>query len=276
MGHNASFTTVEDLAARIPDGISLAIPTDRNGPPMALLRALIRRQPKHLYLVNTPTSGLPSDLLIGAGCVDAVETSGISLNEYGPAPCFSRAVREGCVRIVDATCPAMMAQFQAGEKGVPFAALRGIVGSDLLKHRDDWTVMDNPFGNHDPIVLMKALNPDIAVLHAALADRAGNIWLGRRADLRTVVHAARRTFVTVEAMHDGDLIVDERYAAGTVPAIYIDGWALAPQGCWPCGFWSPDQPIDDAHMREYARLARTEDGLRRYLDTYVHDRRAVA
>jgi glutaconate CoA-transferase, subunit A len=69
----------------------------------------------------------------------------------------------------DATCPALHAQFQAAEKGVPFMPLRGLIGSDVLAHRPDWKIFDNPFGNDDPIVLLPALKPDVVLFHAALA-----------------------------------------------------------------------------------------------------------
>ena len=46
----------------------------------------------------------------------------------------------------DATCPALHAAFQAAEKGVPFMPLRGLIGTDVLKNRPDWKVIDNPFG----------------------------------------------------------------------------------------------------------------------------------
>ena len=48
--------------------------------------------------------------------------------------------------------------------------LRGILGSDLVRHRPDWQVIDNPFGRDDPIVLVPAIRPDIALFHAAMAD----------------------------------------------------------------------------------------------------------
>ncbi len=107
---------------------------------MAATRALIRRGVKRLHLVALPTSSLQADLLIGAGCVETIETSAVSLGEFGPAPRFTAAVMAGTIRIKDATCPALHAAFQAAEKGVPFMPLRGLIGSDVLAHRPDWKV----------------------------------------------------------------------------------------------------------------------------------------
>src|SRR5204862_505937 len=80
----------------------------------------------------------------------------VGLGEFGPAPRFAAAVRGGEIAVRDTTCPAIHAALQASEKGVPFLPLRGLIGSDLLRHRPDWRVIDNPFANHDPIVLLPA------------------------------------------------------------------------------------------------------------------------
>ena len=89
---------------------------------------------------------MQADLLIGAGCVETLETSAVSLGEFGLAPRFTAAILAGSIRMKDATCPALHAGFQAAEKGVPFMPLRGLIGSDVLAHRPDWKVIDNPFG----------------------------------------------------------------------------------------------------------------------------------
>src|SRR5947207_13082632 len=146
--------TLDDALAPITDGCVLAVPRESTGVAMAATRALVRRGVKRLSLVALPTSSLQADLLIGAGCVESIETSAVSLGEFGPAPRFTAAVLAGAIEVRDATCPALHAAFQAAEKGVPFMPLRGLIGSDVLAHRSDWKVIDNPFGRDDPIVLL--------------------------------------------------------------------------------------------------------------------------
>ena len=265
---------LEDALAPITDGCLLAVPREVAGVPMAATRALIRRGVRRLHLVALPTSSLQADLLIGAGCVETLETSAVSLGEFGLAPRFSAAIIAGSIAMKDATCPALHAAFQAAEKGEPFMPLRGLIGSDILKHRPDWRVIDNPFGNDDPIVLLPALKPDVALIHAPMADRAGNVWIGRQRELATMAHAATKTVVTVEKLHDGNLLDDPVLAAGTLPGFYIAALALAPNGCWPLSL--PDYyPADLEHLAEYARLAATPEGFARYLEQYVHERRAA-
>src|SRR6478672_11153384 len=177
--------SLAEALAVIGDGCLLVVPREVSGVPMAATRALIKRGVKRLHLIALPTSTLQADLLIGAGSVETLETSAVSLGEFGLAPRFTKAILGSTIKMRDATCPALHAAFQAAEKGVPFMPLRGLIGSDVLKHRPDWKVIDNPFDDNDPIVLLPAIQPDVALFHAPLADRDGNIWIGRDRELAT-------------------------------------------------------------------------------------------
>jgi glutaconate CoA-transferase subunit A len=206
--------------------------------------------------------------------VELLETSAVSLAEFGAAPRFTAAIRSGAIRMRDSTCPALHAQFQAAEKGVPFMPLRGLIGSDVLAHRPDWRVIDNPFGEDDPIILLPAIKPDVALFHAPMADRSGNVWIGRQRDFATLAHASAKTIVTVEEIFDGDLLADPTLAAGTLPGFYVEAVAVAQRGAWPLPL--PDRyPLDAAHMAEYVRLAATVEGFAHYLDRHVYAKRAA-
>lgn len=266
--------SVDEAIAPIADGCRLLIPRESSGVPMAATRALIRRGVKRLHVVACPTSTLQADLLIGAGCVETLETSAVSLNEFGPAPRFTAAVKDGAIRMLDATCPALHAALQAAEKGVPFMPLRGLIGSDVLKHRPDWRVIDNPLGENDPIVLVPALKGDVALFHAPMADRDGNVWIGTNRELVTMAHAAEKTIITVEKLCDRNLLDDPVRAAGTLAGFYVEAVAVAPRGAWPLSL-ADHYPADAPHLAEYARLAATPEGFAGYLERHVHGRRAA-
>jgi len=265
---------LEAAVATIPDGAALAVPADYAGVAMEATRALIRRGATRLHLVTLPASSLQAELLIGAGCVASIETSAVGFGELGSAPRFTAAVIAGTIRLKDATCPAIHSALRAAEMGNPFGALRGIIGSDILRERPDWKVIDNPFAENDPIVLLPAIRPDVALFHAPRADRHGNIWVGRRRDLFTLAHASARSVVTVEAVEDGDFLADEATAAATIPAFYIDRVALAPRGAWPLKMGDL-YPEDTAHLLDYIKLAVSTEGFRGYLDRHVFARRAA-
>lgn len=258
-----------DAALRaVTDGQMLVVPADYAGVAMEATRALIRRGVRRLHLVTLPTSSLQAELLIGAGCVATIETSAVGFGELGSAPRFTEAVINGAIALKDATCPAIHQALRAAEMGNPFGALRGIVGSDLLKHRPDWKVIDNPFAADDPIVLLPAIRPDLALFHAPLADRHGNVWVGRQRDLFTLAHAAARTIVTVERVQDDNLLEDETMAPATIAAFYVEAVAVAPRGAWPLRL-SGHYPEDTQHLIDYIKLAATDAGFRRYLDDHV-------
>ena len=267
---------VDALAALIPDGASIVSPADRNGSPLAAVFALLRRGARGLRLIGGPTADLAADLLIGAGAAAEIETAAVSLGEHGPAPRFRAAAESGRIVVRDTTCPALHAALQAAEKGVPFMPLRGLIGSDLLRARPDWRTMDNPFADGgDPIALLPALRPDIALIHAARADRRGNVWIGMRREAMTMAHAARRTLATVETFVEGDLFENPDTGPGTLSSLYVEAVAEAPGGAWPVGFGAL-YPPDSAALAAYVRAARRDDGFDDALAALLGAPRAAA
>ncbi len=228
---------------------------------MEVVRALIRRKARGLRLLGVPILGLSADLLIGAGCVAEVETSAVSLGEAGLAPRFTEAVEKKLIRVKDSTCPAIHTALQAAEKGVPYMPIGGILGSQLVEARDDWKVVDN-------LLVVPALRPDVALFHARWADDAGNVWVGRRRELATVAHAAMKTFVTCEERKAGDMLEDEMLAPGVISGVYIGAIAEAPRGAWPLAMPGV-YGIDDLHVSQYAKAAKTREGFQRYLEEWV-------
>ena len=257
--------SLQALVAQINDGDKIAIPPDYSGVAMAATRELIAQGTRDLHLVACPQTGLQADLLIGAGRVNILEAAGVSLGEFGLAPRFRAWAQQGKLEMRDATCPAIQSGLQAAEKGLPFLPIRGILGSDLVELRDDWRVIDNPYGKDDPILLVPAIRPDVALFHAPLADSHGNVWVGVRRELMLMSHASVITLATVEAHYDGDLLADPLYAAGTIPHMYITGTALVPGGMKPLGFFGDDSITDADHLAHYEKLARSEEGFHQYL-----------
>ncbi|MEM8755409.1 MAG: CoA-transferase [Pseudomonadota bacterium] len=263
----------DDLASLVPDGATVAVAKEPLSP-VALANALIRRGARDLHLVTVPTATYVADILIGAGCVRLVETSGVSLGEFGLAPRFVKAVKTGAVAIKDSTCPAVYAALQAGEKGQPFAPLRGLIGSDVLASRPDYKVIENPFEPGDPVALLPPIRPDVALIHADRADRFGNVFVGGRHELKTLAHAARRTVATVEEVVEGDLREDPSTAANLIGGIYVEALAPAPGGAWPTA--APGRyETDEAHLADYARLARDDAAFAAYLEAQVFGPKAA-
>ena len=99
--------------------------------------------------------------------------------------------------------------------------LRGVIGSDIQKYRNDWQVIENPMkssGNkNEPILLLPAVQLDVLIFHAPCVDKNGNIQIGRRRELATLAHASKKVFVTTEQILDIDFFDDELSAATCLP-----------------------------------------------------------
>ena len=265
---SALLCDLTSLAAMVPHGAKLAVPSDNSGVAMAATRELVRREVRGLHLVCVPVGGLQTDIMIGAGLVDTVETSAVTLGEFGSAPRFAAALREQRVHAIDATCPAIHAALQAAQKGIPFIPLRGLIGTDVLANRPDWKVIDNPFQPGDPIVVLSAIRPDIALFHAPLADRNGNVFIGRWRELLTLAHAAQRTLVTVEAITERNLMEDPDLSPGVIPALYVTSIAEARHGAWPLRF-GDYYSLNQRAVERYVAAARTEAGFREWLREWL-------
>jgi len=262
-----NLVSLSQLVRAIANGDSVVVPADRSGVAMAATVALIAAGVKDLHLICAPVSGLQADMLIGAGCVGTLETSAVTLGEAGGAPRFVDGVRSGAFALKDATCPAILAGLVAAQKGVPFMPIRGLIGSDLMKARPDWKVIDNPFAETDPIVLVPAIQPDFALFHAPEADRFGNVRIGRQSELAAMAYASKRTLVTVERIVETSLLADENAAAGVLPALYVESIAVASRGAWPIGLWG-EYRTEDSEIERYARMARTAEGFATYLQGF--------
>lgn len=269
------YTDIATLVAHVDDGdvVALAhtISAEFSAASMVATPALIRRGIKQLHLVGVPALSLQADILIGAGCVATVESGSILLYEYGAANRFVAAQKSGAIKVKDSTCPAIHSSLIAGAKGLPFLPVRGLIGSDVLRHRvseDGWKVIDNPFARNDPIVVVPARRPDVALFHVPLADAWGNVWIGRRDELGTMARSARKVLVTCEAVSERNLVEDETLAPATVSEMHVTALSHQPNGSWPL-FGGRGRPEDAPFMHDYARRSKSDEGFREFLAGYL-------
>ncbi len=262
-------TSADELAGCIDDGALVALAPDYSGCAMAVIVALIRRRAKGLHLVGVPQLGLQGDLLIGAGCIDSVNSAAVTLGEFGQAPCFIRSITGGDIVMHDSTCPVIHAGLQAAEKNIPFMPLRGVIGSDLIKYRDDWQVIDNPMSESpDPVLVVPQIKPDVALFHAPKADKEGNVWIGVRRELMLMAHASKRCLVSVEEIVDDNFLDDPVTAAGTIPSLYISDVKVIPGGASPVGLFSC-YPEDANSLKAYVQAARDPEKIKAFISNIV-------
>ncbi len=152
--------------------------------------------------------------------------------------------------------------------GVPYLPVLGLVGTDLLKRRDDMVVAVDPFDGTTKSVVAKALRPDVAVFHAQAADRHGNISCGYEAETVMLAECARHVIVTVERIVDQ---LNEKDAIGAfIPGIHVDAVVHAPFGAHPAGCSGLYAP-DTVHLREYVIASKDDDAFAAYVRKHVTD-----
>ena len=158
---------------------------------------------------------------------------------------------------------------QAGAMGSPFVAVRGFMGSDILKYRNDFIVLENPFNSNESLVVVHQLCPDVAIFHALKADIYGNaITPGLRDDLR-MARASHLVIVTTEEVTEKPLTLEGAVNNTFLPAIDVDIVISIPFGSHPCGCGDLYEH-DDRHIKEYLEATKEEGSLKTYLDQYVY------
>jgi glutaconate CoA-transferase subunit A len=274
MARKEKLLGLEDALQAVRDGCRLAIGgfqlTSR---PMALLRALVRRGVRGLTVVSPP-SGLDVDLLVAAGCVRALITpyvGGETLIGIGPA--FRRAVERGELEVIDYDTGMFTAGLKAAIQGLPFMPWRGGVGTSLPQVNPHIKVFQDPLEGQ-PLVAVPPIRVDVALIHAAYADRYGNVQhVGSPMMDRLLASAAERVVVEVERLVGNERVRAEPHRT-TIPAHRVTGVVLAPYGAHPTsspGFYV----IDREHLAgEYIPAAQAlyrGDGepMKRYMERYV-------
>ncbi len=247
----ARVVSLTEAARLVPDAATIGLVPSM--PAATLARELVRRGARRLHLVSVPSGNLVVDLLIGAGCADTVDTSGVSIGEISYAPWFRRRAQDGSLRVNDATCPALINQVRAAAMGVPFLPIQGLIGSDFEKLRPDWKVIVDPFHPAARVALVPSLPVDVALLHAYRADRDGNVELYGGSEAALLARAASTVIVSAEEVLDRPLR-SVRRGRTLLPARLVAAVAHAPRGSWPVD--APGlYPADFAAQEAYAEAA---------------------
>jgi glutaconate CoA-transferase subunit A len=151
--------------------------------------------------------------------------------------------------------------------GVPYVPIVGLVGTDILKRRDDMIIAVDPFDGKTKSVVAKALRPDVAIIHAQTADRYGNVSCGFEAEVVMLAEASKHVIVTAERIVDQ--LTNKEAKGAFIPSIHVDTVAHAPFGAHPAGCFGLYGP-DKIHMREYVMASQDDASFGAYLQTHVH------
>jgi glutaconate CoA-transferase subunit A len=250
----------------IGDGDSVALEGFTHLIPFAAGHELIRQGRVELELIRM-TPDIIYDQLIGVGAARKLVFSYGGNPGVGSLHRFRDAIEHGWPRpleIEEHTHAGMANRYQAGAADLPFGVMRGYRGNDLAEHTRV-AFIDCPFTG-ERLAAVPALRPDVAVIHAQEADRAGNVQLwGIPGVQKEAVLAAERSLVTVERIVDQ---LEPRPGGVVIPAWVIDVVALAPGGSQP-SYSLGITERDNGFYKEWDVISRDRDTFTAWIDEHV-------
>ena len=260
------------IALNVRDGDSVALEGFTHLIPFAAGHEIIRQGRVELTLVRM-TPDILYDQMIGMGRAAGLVFSYGGNPGVGSLHRFRDAVEHGWPRPleVDEHSHAGMANaYAAGASRLPFALLRGYAGTDLADRSDSVAFVDCPFTGQR-LTAVRALNPDVTVIHAQQADRRGNVMLwGLSGVQKEAVLAASRAVVTVEETVDE---LEPRPHSVVLPSWVLDAVAVVPGGAWPS--YAADYSVrDNRFYSEWDEISRDRERFLEWMRENVVERSA--
>lgn len=215
----------------VRSGDTLFLSGMQHGEPTGAVLEILRQGINGLTLI--PQIPVVAELLLSEGRVRRLITAYTSALYARRGEIARRVSEDSSIELVEFSHGALHLALQAAQFGVPFLPTRALLGSDYLRVNPEFlSTVPDPFGG-PPVAAVRALRPDVAILHVQEADRAGNaVKLGSLGMDVAGVHAAQHVIVTCERIVD-----DSKLKASpnlvTVPGFLVDAVVEVPMGSWP-------------------------------------------
>ncbi len=257
----------EAIAEFVRDGCTLAMEGFTHLIPFAAGHEIIRQGRTGLTLLRL-TPDILYDQLIGVGAARKLVFSWGGNPGVGSLHRFRDAVERGWpnpLELVEHTHATMTAAYVAGASNLPFATMLPVPGTDTARRNPDIAAIECPFTGA-MLMAVAAHRPDVTILHAQRADRAGNVQLwGIIGVQKEAALAAKRVIVTVEEMVDALQPVP---GAILLPAPVVHAISPAPGGAWP-SYAQDYSKRDNAFYRAWDDISRERDPFIAWIDRHV-------
>jgi glutaconate CoA-transferase subunit A len=266
----AELMTLRDAISNyLRDGDTLAMEGFTHLIPFAAGHEVIRQRRKHLTLVRM-TPDVIYDQLIGAGCADKLIFSWGGNPGVGSLHRLRDAVEQGWpgpLSIIEHSHAGLATAYVAGAANLPFGALRGYAGSDLAKYNDQIAFVQCPFTG-ERLAAVRAVRPDVTVIHAQKADRKGNVLLwGILGVQKEAALAAQRCIVTVEEVVD-DLNAPPN--ATILPSWVVTAVCAVPGGATP-SYAQNYYDRDNRFYQAWDAISRDRERFTAWLQRHILD-----
>lgn len=268
----AEFLTLsEAVRTHVHDGDLIAMEGFSHLIPFAAAHEIIRQGRRDLRLARM-TPDLIYDQLVGAGCTSRLIFSWGGNPGVGSLHRIRDAIENawpGPLTIDERSHAAMAHAYHAGASGLPFAIYRGDLANDIQKVNPQLRTVTCPYTDQ-VLTTVPAMRPDVAIVHAHRADRAGNVFLeGILGVIKEAVLAAERTIITVEEVVD-DLRSPSPNSI-VLPSWVVSAIAVVPRGAAP-SYVQGAYGRDNAFYRAWDGISRDRDRFTAWLDANVHAR----
>jgi len=264
----------EAVRELVHDGDVVALEGFTHLIPHAAGHEIVRQKRRDLVLVRM-TPDIIYDQLIGMGCARRLVFSWGGNPGVGSLHRFRDAVEHDWpsgLELEEHSHAGMAAAYVAGASNLPFGVLRGYAGSDLVRHTSSVTTISCPFTGAE-LAAVRALRPDVGVIHAQRADHAGNVqYWGIPGVHKEVVMASQRSLVTVEEVVP-ELVPQP--GAVVLPSWTVTAVAMAPRGAHPSyahGYYDRDNEF----YRQWDAVSRDRDTFLAWMTRHVMDTVDVA
>ncbi|HWD73646.1 MAG TPA: CoA-transferase [Solirubrobacteraceae bacterium] len=263
----AELTTLEEgIAGTVHDGDSVALEGFTHLIPFAAGHEILRQGRRELELIRM-TPDILYDQMIGMGAAHKLVFSYGGNPGVGSLHRFRDAVENGWphpIELEEHSHAGMANRYAAGAARLPFAVMRGYVGTDLAPVTRVEPITC-PFTGEE-LVAVPALRPDVAIVHAQEADREGNVQLwGIPGVQKEAVLSADRALVTVERIVEA---LTPQPGGVVIPSWVIDAVAHAPGGSRP-SYSLGITARDNDFYRFWDKLSRDRDDFESWMQTHV-------
>jgi glutaconate CoA-transferase subunit A len=235
--------------------------------PFAAGHEIIRQGKKNLALARA-TPDLIYDQMVAAGCARKVSFSYMGNPGVGSLRIVRSAIEQGRLEWEEYSHFGMITRLQAGAAGLPFLPMNQTGVTDLEKANPNIKRIPDPFGGKD-VIVVPALNPDVAIVHVQRADENGNAHLwGIIGEQKEAAFAAKKVILTAEEIVDESVIRSDPNRT-MIPGIVVSAVCHVPFACHPSyaqGYYDRDNEFYLA----WDKVSESADSIKQYLDEWVY------
>jgi len=220
--------------------------------PISACHEIIKQTKKNLSLC-TFVGGIEIDMLVAAGCASEVRACFVGMEIFGMAPHYRKAVESGSINVSEESEASIALGLKSSYLKVPFMPLKGMIGTDFPKVRNDIKQFEDPLGSGTQLMALPKIDLDVAILHVPYADEFGNgnivgaVWMDD-----DMAKTAKKTIVICEKLVETE---DIRYLQGKaqLPMQTTDAVVKVPFGAHPTSCYDR-YTFDALHIQEYLKM----------------------